>query len=234
VNGDEETLIFPVAGGVGRGASTQWRSDLMAWNPSKKAVVIDVRYAAGGAVSRKATLPPLRSTVIEDVAGAFLQRPDTWGLLYVRVPVDEKPALTVVTRDAGRPGVESSDRPLSSGDAATAGSSRPALLITGVSAAPTRRVTMGIVNVASRPASVVITCSQRDGKAVGVPVRRRLDEGAAIEIDVGLDIGVDPVRSDMLLRIAVTEGSVVGWAMVYDTTTGTHVIVPGVPVAGLP
>ncbi|HSP16848.1 MAG TPA: hypothetical protein VLV78_19030 [Thermoanaerobaculia bacterium] len=215
--GARSRLIFPSVGSTPGANDSFWRSDLTLRNPYKEAIDLGLRYVAGDTrLDRRVMLAGGQTMRWEDVVRNLFHGPDSLGVLWIDYRGERGPVARVQTFDVTRRSSGSIEGPLSSRDAATAGSDTNVLTIIGFpGGAPTeRRINVGVVNVGDIPASFRITVRTRAGGAIGKPIEEGLPEDESMHVtDIEHAVGVS-IDENNVIEVSMIAGTCVAYATV--------------------
>lgn len=225
-----QRVVFPAVGTISGAAGAEWVSDLLAHNATEHPVALTLRFSGSrGSADRRVMLPPGELVRFESFAAELFDLDQSIGSLWVEVPVAERPVLFVETHDRSREASRVIIAPLSEDFAVEARTRRDELVIVGADATWPRRVNIGVVNFASKPAVVRIHATTPDGEVIGLPYQRQLaEEESWVLVDASTPLGV-PIRDGIVVHITALEGRVGAWASVIDGVSGIHQVLPAVP-----
>jgi len=172
----------------------------------------------------------------DDVVKSFFRAEGTIGTLWLEHVNGRVPVVTVRSWDSAHHGHASIEPPLTMSDSATARSPTPELAIVGLPSMATgdRHINIGVVNVGIVPANVKISVRRaRGGAVVGKPIEAWIEEDQVYllrDLEAALGFRID---EEMIVRIAVKEGTGVGFATVVSQDGDTQFLaaVPAVSTA---
>lgn len=221
-------IFFPAVGNVLGIGGSHWRSDLVAWNPSDKALPLSIRYSSSkGTLDRTTLIPARKQIIIRDIAMTLFALPESRGFLRIEHRSDVNPVIRVRTYDSTRPASSTSQAPLTAGDAAHHFGPNE-LAFVGLSATEGQRVNIGVVNISNIPARIRFYATTSDGEIVGVPVEAAVGEASSFLLaDANRQLGI-PIDERVIVRIRVQQGSIIGFASVIEGLTGDQEFLPAV------
>jgi hypothetical protein len=227
-----ERVVIPAIGSIEGAGGSRWESQLLLYNPHLDPLRIRLRYTADRDVAERTIVLPSRKIVrLNDAARTFFALPNSRGSVTIEYRSPTPPIVRSRTRDVAKGGGAPLERPLSSADAAVAGTTRDALAILGADGTWPRRVNLGIATTGDAPARVSISARTRDGEIVGLPVETIVAEGEPyLVVDANRPLGV-PLDDSISIHVRLLSGSAVAWASVVDGSTGNQEMIVGVPVS---
>jgi hypothetical protein len=212
--GARSRLIFPAVGSSPGANDSLWRSDLTLRNPYKESIDVGLRYVAGDTrLDRRVTLAGAQTIRWEDVVKNLFHGPDSLGVLWIDYRGDRGPVARVQTFDINRRSSGSIESPLSSRDAATAGSALTIIGFPGGGRA-VRRINVGVVNVGEIPATVRIAVRTRAGREVGSAIENGLPEDESIQISDIEHAASASIDENDVIEVSVVAGTCIAYATV--------------------
>jgi hypothetical protein len=228
VNPGITRAVLPVVGSGGGMGGAYWQSDLTMHNPSREPIEVGLRFVANDRrIDRRIRLAPMQTVRWEDVVATYFGSPGTIGALWLEYVNGRAPVVSARSWDSAHQAHASIEPPLTLADSATAGSPTPELVIVGLPslASGNRHLNIGVVNVGIIPANVKVTvCRARGGAAVGKPLEAWVEEGQVYlirDLEAALGFRID---ESMLVRIAMNQGTGVGFATVVGQEGDTQFV----------
>ncbi|HEX9163377.1 MAG TPA: hypothetical protein VF980_16840 [Thermoanaerobaculia bacterium] len=216
-SGAPSRLIFPSVGSTPGANGAFWRSDLTLRNPLSGELALRMRYVAGDTrIDRRVTLAPQQTLRWRDVVKTLFAAPDSLGILLIEYRRGQGPVARIDTYDANRRSSGSLESPLSTRDAARAGSESNDLTIVGLPGGgpSVRRINVGLVNVGEIPATFRISVRTPSGREIGRPYSEGLAEDESFHLtDAEQRLGVVIDEND-IVDITMIAGTCIGYATV--------------------
>jgi hypothetical protein len=228
VNPGITRAVLPVVGsGAGMGGA-YWQSDLTMHNPSREPIEVGLRYVASDRrTDRRLTLAPMQTLRWDDVVATYFGAPGSIGTLWLEYVNGRAPVVTARSWDSAHQAHASIEPPLTLADSATAFSPTPELVLVGLPsmASGSRHLNVGVVNLGIVPANVKVTvCRARGGAIVGKPIEAWIEEDQLYvirDLEAALGFRID---ESMIVRIAMNQGTGVGFATVVGQEGDTQFI----------
>lgn len=226
-----DRIIFPAVGSLEGIGGSDWRTDLSLHNPHAASLTLRVRYLSRKRHEIDVTVGPNSVRNFDDVVSTLFGARGTSGALVLDVPASTPVIARARTRDVGLGGSAPLLAPMTASDSASATGERRSLVMSGFPSGG--RLNIGVMNVGITPARFTIAALHNEGWPAG---KRTIHAGAQEQdsyflgqAEIPLGASVDP---NLIIRIDVEQGAIIGYASVVDGATGDSVVVPGVPVAG--